>query len=264
MGKLREARRTGSITAMAQAEAVMGTSTTQRVSGDWRARVFDLAEALFKSIRMQLSVERYHAISIGRGATLDTIDVPLNNRPWLEFRFAAIRKLSSEADRLKAIDEIVNWTNPGPGGFYDELGNSSRHPHLVQGRGFAEDPDFRDSALTGFGYRRDSRFSWMRDAESLYDAPLKMRYTDLDPTAQYKVRVVYAGDSMNRKIRLVAANTIEIHPLIMKPLPIEPLEYDIPVEATKSGELTLAWYGEPGLGGNGRGCQVAEVWLVKK
>lgn len=263
-GKLREARRTGSVTAMAQAEAVMGRSTTQRVSEDWRARVFDLAEALFKSIRMQLSVERYHAISIGRGATLDTLDVPLNNRPWLEYRFAAIRKLSSEADRLKAIDEILHWTNPGPGGFYDELGNPTRHPHLVQGRGFGEDPDYRDSALTGFGYRRDSRISWMRNAESLYDAPLKMRYTDLDTTAQYKVRVVYAGDSMSRKIRLVAANTFEIHPLIKKPLPIEPLEYDIPAEATKSGELTLAWYGEPGLGGNGRGCQVAEVWLIKK
>ena len=22
--------------------------------------------------------------------------------------------------------------------------------------------------------------------------------------------------------------------------------------------------GEPGLGGNGRGCQVSEVWLIKK
>ena len=28
--------------------------------------------------------------------------------------------------------------------------------------------------------------------------------------------------------------------------------------------LTLTWSADPGRGGNGRGCQVAEVWLVKK
>ena len=72
---------------------------------------------------MQLSVPRYKAIDVGRGANLDTIDQILNAREWLEGRFAAIRKLSSEAERLKAIDAIVNWTNPGPGGFYDDLGD---------------------------------------------------------------------------------------------------------------------------------------------
>jgi hypothetical protein len=36
------------------------------------------------------------------------------------------------------------------------------------------------------------------------------------------------------------------------------------MEATQTGELTLTWHGEPGRGGNGRGCQVAEVWLTKK
>ena len=35
------------------------------------------------------------------------------------------------------------------------------------------------------------------------------------------------------------------------------------VAATASGSLTLSWFAEPGLGGNGRACQVAEVWLMK-
>ena len=43
-----------------------------------------------------------------------------------------------------------------------------------------------------------------------------------------------------------------------------PLEFDIPLEATRSGTLNLSWYAEPGRGGNGRGCQVSEVWLIKK
>jgi hypothetical protein len=90
-----------------------------------------------------------------------------------------------------------------------------------------------------------------------------MRYTGLDRTAQYRIRAVYAGDSPGRKIRLMAGN-LEVHPLMLKPQPVRPVEFDIPRAATSGGELNLSWYGEAGLGGNGRGCQVAEVWLIKK
>jgi hypothetical protein len=86
----------------------------------------------------------------------------------------------------------------------------------------------------------------------------------LDARAQYKVRVVYAGDNFRPKVRLVANETIEIHPLIAKENPVRPLEFDIPKTATSRGELNLSWYQEQGRGGNGRGCQVAEVWLIKK
>ena len=48
--------------------------------------------------------------------------MPLNNRVWLKNRFAELRKLESDAARLRGIDEIVHWTDPGPGGFYDDLG----------------------------------------------------------------------------------------------------------------------------------------------
>jgi hypothetical protein len=95
-----------------------------------------------------------------------------------------------------------------------------------------------------------------------------MHYEDLDKDAQYKIRIVYAGDSPGVKIRLVAngaANdAVEIHPLLAKPVPVKPLEFDIPRQATAKGELNLSWSREAGLGGNGRGCQVAEVWLIRK
>ena len=52
------------------------------------------------------------------------------------------------------------------------------------------------------------------------------------------------------------------HPPLRKPY--ERLEFDVPAAATAGGNLTLSWYGQPGRGGNGRGCQVAEVWLMKK
>jgi len=264
LSKLRDARKTGSLLAVSEADAILDRALTARVSESWRARVFELAEALFQSIRMQLSVERYKAIAVGRGANLDTIDMPLNNRLWLKQRFAELRQLPEEAARFQKIDEIVNWTNPGPGGFYDDLGNLTRQPHLVKGPGFDKDPAFLQSALAGFAYRPEWPTSWWSYAESLNDAPLEMRYTDLDPASQYKIRVVYAGESFGPKLRLVANGEIEVHPFIKKETPVRPLEFDIPMKATKDGELNLSWYREPGLGGNGRGCQVAEVWLMRK
>src|SRR5437879_9715417 len=91
------------------------------------------------------------------------------------------------------------------------------------------------------------RLSWIDHAEALYDTPMQMRYTGLDQKARYKLRVVYGGDNFKRKMRLVANDTLEVHPFISKPLAIKPLEFVLPALATQSGELTLSWFGEPGL-----------------
>ena len=254
MYALRRARQDGATQAMAEAERLLDKAVTSHVAADLRARVFELAEALFQSIRMQLSVPRYKAISVDRGANLDTIDAPLNNRVWLKLRFDELRWISDESQRLAGIDEILNWTDPGPGGYYDDLGDTTRQPHLVRGEG----------TIVGFGPSGTRRRSWWDHAEALYDAPLRMHYVGLDPQAHYKIRVVYAGENPRRKIRLVAGAKWEVHPLIEKPAPLRPLEFEIPHEATEHGELGLEWRGEPGLGGSGRGCQVSEVWLIKK
>jgi hypothetical protein len=262
LDKLRAARETGALVALEGAEATLDKSLTRHVAAGQRARIYELAEALYQSVRMQLSVTRYKAIDVGRGANLDTVEFPLNNRDWLKARFAEIRSRGSEAERLAGIDEILNWTNPGPGGFYDDLGKVNAQPHLVRGAGFEKDPQFWRSSLLGFSNVPGGRVSWLDYAEALHEQPLEMRYTGLDPKAQYKVRVVYVGD-MAREVRMLA-DTIEVHPLIKKPVPVRPMEFDIPARATADGELTLQWFRRPGLGGNGRGAQVAEVWLIKK
>ena len=282
MERLREARLLGSTTAMASAEALLDRAVTERVAQDLRARVFELGEALFQSIRMQLSVEKHQAIGVGRGANLNTIDFPLNNRLWLKQRFSEIRRVENEADRQKQLAEIIDWTNPGPGGFYDDLGNLTRQPHLVRGPGFAADPYLLESsvvsmvgqfdgsaaqrrdefALTGMGFQPYGRMSWWDIAESYYDAPLQMRYAGLDPTARYRVRIVYSSATQQIPIRLTANEGIEIHPFIKKEL--RPVEFDIPPAATAAGELTLTWTQAPGSRGAGRGTQVAEIWLLRK
>ncbi len=263
IARLRQAGSIGSIAAMDQAERILGRAVAEPVAADLRARVFELGEALFQSIRMQLSVPRYKAISVGRGANLDTIDAVLNDRLWLSRRFESARRLASESARLRAIEAIVEWTNPGPGGFYDDLGNPLRRPHLVPGSSYAEDPASFRSPMTAFDQDPSWRRSWCRHAGTLFGEPLRMRYHGLDPGASYTVKVVYTGDMFQVKVRLFANDSIEVHPFLLKPRDMTPVEFDIPREATRKGILTLTWAAEPGRG-NGRGCQVAEVWLIRK
>ncbi len=275
MSLLQQSPTEGSLAMIDAAQTTLGRARTNHVARDLCGQVYALGDALFQSIRMQLSVSRHRAIASDRGATLDTIDLPLNNRLWLTGRLQAIRKLPDEASRLVAIREIVNWTDPGPGGFYDDLGDLTRQPHLVRNPNPEADPSNLESAFVGFADQKGRitdpdyldtalRYSWLNHAETLRATPLRLRYEKLDPNASYRVRVVYGGDSLQKPIRLMANDTIEIHPLMPKPQPIKPIEFTIPHEATAKGELTLSWNGDATLGGNGRGCQVSEVWLIKE
>jgi hypothetical protein len=266
LNALREARTLGAHKAIARAETILDRAIKEPVARELRARVFELAEALFQSIRAQLSVPKYQALAVERGANLDQIDHPLNNAGWLKRHFTAIRALDDEAERLARIEEILHRTDPGPGGSYDELGDPLRRPHLVGGTGADQDPDFYTTPLTGFGLRGAGANlslprAWWHYAETLFDGPLQLRYRDLDPTASYRLRVVYGREGRARKVRLLAGEQHEIHGYLSRPN--EPLEFAIPPAAIVRGELLLTWNPEPGRGGTGRGLQVAEVWLLK-
>lgn len=266
MSLLRQAKRIGSLLAIAEAEHILDRAVTQPVSTGWRTRIFQLAEALFQSpAHMQLSVHLYQGQEEVRGANLDGVDYPLNNRPWLKDRFAAIRQLTTEEQRLEAIKEIVEWTNPGPGGFYDDLGSSVEQPHVVKGPGYEHDPQFLRSPQHRYPYRKDPRpirLSWRGFSGPLNDAPFRMRYTNLDPEARYRIRIVYSDLAPEIKVRL-EANGYEVHPWMLKPVPRQLVEFAIPQEATRHGELVLTWQREPGRGHSGVGCEMSEVWLIK-
>ncbi|GAC1467109.1 MAG: hypothetical protein NVSMB9_08380 [Isosphaeraceae bacterium] len=262
MDALRQAPTIGSEPALSRATRILDRTFSEPVSVDRRARVFELAEALFQSIGMQLSVARYRAIEAERGANLDTIDVPLNNRVWLAREFSKIRALATEPERLEALDVLLKRTDPGPGGFYDNPGDPSHSPHLVREPSVVEDPILARAAFHGFALRPEWPLTWRRYAQTFYDAPLRFRYDGLDPGSRYRLRVVYAGDSPRARMHLEAEG-VEVHPWLAKPDPVGPLEFDVPRKTIADGRLELSWRQEQGRGGNGRGCQVAEVWLIR-
>ena len=104
-----------------------------------------------------------------------------------------------------------------------------------------EDPELRKSPLIGFRYpdllQDKAPMAWKCWAESLFDAPLTMHYPNLDRRMRYRLRVVHSGDAPHMKIRLMANDSIEIHPYMLRVWPPAPREFSIPPEATANGEL---------------------------
>jgi len=145
------------------------------------------------------------------------------------------------------------------------LGNVDARPHLVLGTNYAEDPAFKFAPMIGFAPRTRvpfARVSSSRFAEVLHDHPLELQYHNLDRTAKYKVRIVYGSESPTM-IRLVANGKYEVQPSVQKRMDALPQEFDVPRDATATGDLRLTWSRPPGSGGTGRGVQVAEVWLIR-
>ncbi|MEE3627518.1 hypothetical protein UCD39_26680 [Nitrospirillum sp. BR 11752] len=263
---LAQAPARGSLDAMAAASATLAQPDGAE-TGRLRDKLFDLAGRLYAHVGLQLSVSRYGASGIERGANLDRVDTSLNDRVWLTRQFEDITRLPDEAARQKRLAEIVAWAQPAPGSLYDDLGDPWKEPHLVRGRDYAQDPELYDSAIDGIADKIPDdgwRLSWITYAETLYERPIHLRYRHLDPARQYTLRVTYAGEDYALPMRLVANGHIEIHPPLGRPRNPSTLEFDIPQAATRGGTLDLEWTRPPGMGGSGRGHQVAETWLIPK
>ncbi len=252
---LRSAGADGSLVALDRAEAILREALRHRPGAELRARCGELAEALFQSIRMQLDVDRY-AGQPGRGTSQATIDRALNDAPWLLAQFATIRALPDEPARLARLGTILHRQDPGPGGFYDDLGNPSRQPHLVPGPAYADDPGARRGPLLHFDGTVELPGSWFDQVIGLYEQPIALTYHGLDPAAHYRVRAVYSLGPIT-----LTADGLPVHPPLDRRY--EPVEFDIPPAATADRSLTLTFQGPPARGGNGRTVGVAEVFLIK-
>ena len=191
----------------------------------------------------------------------------------MEEQFADIRACADEEERLRRIDRVVTWENPGPGGFYVNLGVHGDEVYLPDRVEFGQDPSglhspncgFTTPALSGKNVRNQAtamKTSWMTYRETLLDRPLRMKFAGLSPALEYGLRVVYGGETKDVRIRLVTGGGIQIHDFIEKPFPYRPLEFTLPREATASGTVELTWNRDGAGMGAGRGSQVSEVWII--
>jgi hypothetical protein len=265
---LAAAPRTGSITAINNARKELSQVESITMGKELRKEMEGLAESMYHSIGFQFSIHPpYFTRNAERGALLDKLDIPMNDRPWIESQFERIIQLENEQERLREINILVNWEDPGPGGFYDDLGNPDKQSHLNMLSSYDENPSRIDRITEGH-YRwmnnqtlevdNRYRFSWLHYAQSLHGAPLILQYDGLDRDASYSVKVVEFG-RFGASIDLIADNKYQIHGPLRPQYPLWPIEYEIPKAATQDGKVELKWRLV-----EGRGTQVAEVWLIKK
>ncbi len=248
---------TGADKAIDAALAILNRATSEPVSPDLRARIVDLCEKLFQSIGLQTSVEKYHASGAERGAVLDFVDYPLNNRWWLEDEFKKVRGLASEAEKSRRLAELASWENPGPGSFYDDIGNQSKSPR-VDGDAEQEPDSFRGPEPTFWWWdngKSRARLSWQ---STMW--PRRMVYEGLDPNGTYVVRTGGLGKSLLR------IDGQGVSPVVDGKLMGEFKEFPVPAEHIKDRRLVLTWdipTDEDHLNWRQR-SRLAEVWLLKR
>ena len=269
---LRDGANVTSFEKIKAAESILNQTWSKPVAQDYRQRCWEIADYLFEAIGSQTSVKR-HKAQPGRGDFMDYIDTPLSNVIWLLSQFERVRGIQDEQARLASIDKLLNRDNPGPGGFYDNLGQSVETPRLGEYPAWQDDPGSLRSPRVSFepglrgaewvhtvqakGFDGSAiPLAWMNQITTLYETPLNVVYENLDPESSYTLRVAYTG-RYRSKIQLTANDKFQIHDMRETgKIPIS--EFSIPNEATKDGRLKLTWICPEGQ----RGSQVAELWLI--
>ncbi len=271
---LMNAKNTGAVQAIDNATGILEQAVQKPIRPELRQRCFALADSVYYSIGSQLTVKKPQDAMAGRGNFMDNIDLPLNDSRWLLSQSAKIKKLPTEPERIDAIDKLLNRSDPGPGGFYDNLGSTGNWKHVVRQKTWEQDPGSLESPLSDFGASLKGEEwvdilpvgfegkaipqAWMTQVTTLYDTPLMMRYDHLDPKSSYLLRIAYTG-RFNSRLKLVADEKYLIHDFIQTGK--QPIyEFPVPAEALADGKVTFTWTCDNGQ----RGTQVAEVWLIKK
>lgn len=255
---LADAAKIGAEKAMTEAMRTLDRASTEPVSADLRARIFDLCEKLYQSIRLQSSTTKYHSSGAERGSVLDFVDLPLNNRWWLEDEFARVRKMPGEAEKVARLKTIADWENPGPGSFYDDMGNLAKSPHMLNpGVDPVEPEDERIEPLFWWWDQGKSRarLSWQ-----VTMWPRALVYEGLDANATYVVRSTGYGKALLR------IDGERVEPTIDGKEMGEFKEFPVPAKCLKDRKLKLTWDipTDEGHLNWRKQSRLAEVWLIRK
>ncbi len=257
---LRQAPATGAEPAAAAARFAYARPEPAMVA-PLRSELTAIADRLWQRARMQLSVARHGASHWERGANLDRADIGLNDRTVVEAEIARALTRPDAAARLYAVGDP--WRSRDMA-LYDDLGDPAAEPHLVRGPGFDTDPQSMESAIDGVADHIPDQGWRMADlsyAEGLYETPVRLRYTGLERNRRYRLIARWAGEEYALPMRLTG-DGVELHGPRPRQGDRETIETDIPQPLTADGTLTVEWHRPPGIGGGGRGHQVAQTWLI--
>jgi hypothetical protein len=250
---------TGAADAVARARTILAEADTPGPHDAWRRRILDLGAALFSSIGMQMDTPTYKASGTERGAVLDFLHYPLNNRWWLEDEFASVLALPDETARRARLVQLARWEAPGPGSFYDDLGHVGKSPHVRKAKvSGANPPELEDGPTPHFTWEQEGRSRKRLSWQVSLRWPIALVYEQIDPAARYVVRLNGNGD-----VRL-RINGTPVQPSHASTTLGDPKVFDVPLEAIRSRRIVLSFDDIDESDRNWRQhSRVHEAWLIK-
>ncbi|MEP6949468.1 MAG: hypothetical protein ABI863_09345 [Ginsengibacter sp.] len=238
----------GSENAMDSALDIVNEPDKNPVYPGLRQKIVDYCAALFTSIGMQTSVKKYNASGEERGAILDFLDYPLNNRWWLHDEFLKIRKMKSEQEKVARLRIIYTWENPGKGSYYDDISNISKEPHVQSWSADATDVAWWDNGM-----------SRKRLSTQLFQNFPKLNYEDLDPKEHYIIRIAGYGEALLR------IDGERVDPKVYNKELEEFKEFPVPVKDVSDGKIEVTFDEPEESKINWRQkSKVCDVWLLKQ
>jgi len=199
---------------------------------------------------------------------------------WLERQLG--RAAAAEGDDRDALLRMITaYDDPGPGGFYDNLGTANPAPNVAFGYPYDHGQPYVPQMLDE-GNRPSQRSMHFTQDE---DQGVTLEYRGLDPGSAYQIRFTLVRPwfqeryamRMNQTSQSIYADDILIADNIALPLQMsEFFTFDIPAEATRDGQLTIRFDRAPDVArgdratveqwrnSGGWGTIVSEAWLMKK
>ncbi len=244
---LATAKTIGAEKAMTDALAILNKADTEPVAQELKQKVVQYCDELFHSIGLQTSVPKYNARGYERGAILDFIDYPLNNRWWLEDEFKKVAELKTEEEKVARLDFIHNYENPGEGSFYDNI-SSADAKHVI-----SETDDAIDYLWENDGFSRK------RLSTQLFQFSPVLLYNELDSNSDYLIRVAGFGEALLR------ANGERLKPVKYEKGFEQFKEFPLSKELIKDGKLKITFDKPDEEHLNWRQqSRVTDVWVLKQ
>ncbi len=258
----------GAADCIEKARHILNKAKTEKILPEISQKINTLADLLFEKIGAQLTVTRHFASEWDRGAFVECLDIPLNDCRYMLAQLDKAENLLTEKEQHAAILGLINRTDPGEGGFYDDFGSKESWKRLENHDNYPNDPGFFKTPLLSFlmppPHDGDDKLNiplaWRQNVYTLYQTPLFVNYEGLDKKADYIIKTVY-GKYHPIHIKLCAGENGEhlIHDEIFVNEPFVEAETPLPKAAYQDGKLRLKFTVRDGE----RGPNISEIFIKR-
>ena len=182
--------------------------------------------------------------------------------------------------RKEFLSMIINYTNPGEGGFYDNLGTANHAPNVVAGYPYDHGQPYVSEMLSEENLPSQRSMYFTQEEEQ----GVTLHYKGLDPKARYSLRLSLVRPwfqeryamRMNQKSQSIYADDYLLAKDVELPLQMSDFfTYKIPASVTRDGELIIRFEKAPDVAAGDRvsveqwrnsggwGTIVSEAWLIR-